>query len=98
MMARAEGQILQDVANLLRGFNGKEYSGEIGPQTQFFADLGLASIDAVMFAETLERFYGRSFGFGRLLSATDQSGFRDITVGEIAGFLHRQMISAGDTE
>ena len=98
MIPRPEDEIAQDVANLLRGFNGKEYSGDIGPETQFFADLGLASIDAVMFAETLERFYDRSFAFGRLLAATDHMGFRDITVGEIAAFLHRQMISGGDTE
>ena len=36
-------------------FHGREYSGPIGPETRFFADLGLASIDAVVLGETLQR-------------------------------------------
>jgi acyl carrier protein len=84
-------RILQDLRHLLREFNGKEYSGEIGPKTLFFADLGMVSIDAVILAETLEELYKRPFPFGQFLSRIGTQGVRDIEVGALADFLHHQM-------
>jgi len=46
--APGESEILADVARLLGDFGGRQYSGAIGPETRFFGDLGLASIDAVV--------------------------------------------------
>ncbi len=83
---------MKDLGNLLRDFNGKEYSGDIGPKTLFFGDLGLVSIDAVILAETLERFYERTFPFNQFLSEIGGGGVRDIELGELAAFLHRHMI------
>jgi acyl carrier protein len=94
MTSRTQEQIMQDLGSLLRNFNGKEYSGDIGPGTFFFADLGLVSIDAVVFAETLERFYDRTFPFARFLSEIADRGTRDIEVGELAAFLQREMIGS----
>lgn len=94
MNARTKDQILLDLSNLLRDFNGKEYSGDIGPKTLFFGDLGMVSIDAVILAETLERFYQRSFPFSQFLADIGRDGIRDIELGELADFLHRQMNSA----
>jgi acyl carrier protein len=96
MISRTPDEILADLSNLLRTFNGKEYSGDIGPRTRFFADLGMMSIDAVILAETLERLYQRSFPFGQVLSAADLDGHRDIELGKLAEFLHRHMIVAGE--
>lgn len=87
--------ILHDLRRLLGDFNGKEYSGEIGPTTLFFADLGLVSIDAVILAETLETLYGRRFDFGEFLARLGRRGVRDIEVGELAAFLHDQMSRTG---
>lgn len=89
--------ILQDLRRLLRDFHGKEYSGEIGPHTLFFADLCLVSIDAVILAETLETMYGRAFAFGEFLADLGKRGVRDIEVGQLAAFLHDQM-SRSDAE
>jgi acyl carrier protein len=99
MSVRSEEEILQDLSGILRDFNGKEYSGAIGPKTHFFADLGMVSIDAVILAETLERFYNRSFSFNEFLSEVGRHGVRDIEIGELAAFLHQQMnVAAAGSE
>jgi acyl carrier protein len=98
MSVRSWEQIVQDLANLLHEFNGKEYSGNIGAKTLFFGDLGMVSIDAVILAETLERFYNRSFPFSQFLSAIARQGMRDIEIGELAMFLHAKMSSSGGEE
>ena len=52
--------ILADLAAIVRRtFPDREYSGEVTPRTRFFADLGMASIDAVVLAEKVEEHYGR---------------------------------------
>jgi acyl carrier protein len=86
-------QILNDLTRILRNFNGREYSGPLGPQTLFFSDLGMVSIDAIVLAETLEKHYGRKFPFQQFLAAVGQHGVRDIEVGELAAFLHRHLES-----
>ena len=67
MIDQANGQmILDDLAVILGNFHGREYSGRIDADTMFFADLGLASIDAVVLGEMLETKYGRKLPFGDL--------------------------------
>jgi acyl carrier protein len=95
MSIPTQEQIVKDLGNLLREFNGKEYSGEIGPKTLFFGDLGLVSIDAVILAETVERFYDCTFPFSQFLSEIGGGGVRDIELGELAAFLHRHMTRSG---
>jgi hypothetical protein len=80
-------RVLEDLAGLLRNFNGREYYDPIGPQTLFFADLGMMSIDAVVLAETLERRYGRRFPFPQFLAGLAARGAEDMEVGELARFL-----------
>jgi acyl carrier protein len=84
-------QIVNDVAGLLRNFNGREYSNAIGPDTLLFADLGLASIDAVVFGETLEEHYGRKLPFHLFLADLGRRAQRDIRLGELAAFLHQHL-------
>jgi acyl carrier protein len=84
-------QILNDVADILRNFNGREYSGPIGPETRFFGDLGLASIDAVVLGETLEEHYGRKLPFHLFMADLGRRAERDIPLGELVAFLHQHL-------
>ena len=84
-------QIMNDVAGLLRNFNGREYSGDIGPETRFFGDLGLASIDAVVLGETLEEQYGRKLPFHLFMADLGRRAVRDIPLGELVAFLHQHL-------
>jgi acyl carrier protein len=91
MSVRSESQVLGDLAHILGDFHGREYSAAIGPETRFFADLGLASIDAVVLGETLQSFYGRSLPFGDLMAELGRREDRDLTIGELVEFLHRNL-------
>jgi acyl carrier protein len=90
-MNRTLENILADLAGILRNFHGREYSGDIGPHTRFFADLGLASIDAVVLGETLEEHYARSLPFHDFMADLGRRKVRDIELAELAGFLHRHL-------
>lgn len=80
-------QVLAELRDLLSNFHGREYSGEIGPDTYFFADLGLASIDAVVLGEMLQARYGKDLPFGELMAELGRRENRDLCIGELADFL-----------
>ena len=82
-------EIMADVAAILGSFGGRDYLGIITPETRFFADLGLASIDAVVLGETLQEHYGRPLPFGDLMADLGRRAERDMSVGEVADFLQR---------
>jgi acyl carrier protein len=84
-------EILADLAGILATFNGRDYSGTIGPDTRFFADLGLASIDAVVLGEMLQAHYDRPLLFGELMADLGRRAERDICVGEVVDFLERSL-------
>src|SRR5260221_10852944 len=85
--------ILADLAHVLADFQGREYSGPILAETRFFADLGLASIDAVVLGETLQEHYGQPLPFGELMAELGRREDRDLTIGELANFLGRHLRS-----
>ena len=85
--ARLPSDFIADVADVLADFHGRRYSGAIDGETRFFADLGLASIDAVVLGEMLESRYGRPLPFGDLMAELGRRESRDITIGELARFL-----------
>jgi acyl carrier protein len=87
----SESDILADVARILSDFQGREYSGPIDRETRFFADLGLASIDAVVLGETLQEHYGRPLPFGELMADLGTRADRDLSIGELADFLARTL-------
>jgi acyl carrier protein len=91
MISHTRERILHDLRDLLRDFNGKEYSGDVGLETLLFADLGMVSIDAVILAETLERFYKREFSFSQFLAEIGREGIGDIPLGRLVAFLDDQM-------
>jgi len=86
-----EDEILAALAEMLRSFEGREYSGDIGRQTLFFADLGFASIDAVVLGEMLEERYHCHFAFHELLSQLAERGAVDLELGEMVSFIHHQL-------
>ncbi|QDV34367.1 acyl carrier protein [Tautonia plasticadhaerens] len=87
----SESEILDDLAGVLADFGGRDYSGPIGAETRFFADLGLASIDAVVLGESLQDFYGRPLPFGDLMAELGSRKDRDLTMGTLAKFLARHL-------
>ncbi|RUL87435.1 acyl carrier protein [Tautonia sociabilis] len=87
----SESEILDDLGRVLSDFQGREYSGPIGPETRFFEDLGLASIDAVVLGEALQDRYGRPLPFGELMAELGRREDRDLRVGELAAFLARHL-------
>lgn len=97
MSTLTRDRLLSELADVLRNFPGREYSGEIGRESLFFADLGFASIDAVVLGEMLEQRYGRKLPFGELFAELGSRGASDLEIGEMADFLHRHL-SAGDGE
>jgi acyl carrier protein len=86
-----QDQIMKDVAGVLRDFNGREYYDAIGPETLFFGDLGLASIDAVVLGETLEEHYGRKLPFHLFMADLGRRAQRDMPLGELVSFLHQHL-------
>jgi acyl carrier protein len=91
MTAATEPVLLADLARVFADFQGREYSGPIAPTTRFFADLGLASIDAVVLGETLQERYGRPLPFGELMADLGRREDRDLTLGELAAFLSKTL-------
>ena len=91
MSTPSDDQILADVAGLLGELRGDEFPGGIDPGTRFFADLGLASIDAVVLGEALERHYGRPLPFGEMMADLGNRTDRDMTIGELVEFLRRSL-------
>jgi acyl carrier protein len=88
----SERELLNDLACVLADFGGREYSGTIDGETRFFADLGLASIDAVVLGETLQARYGRPLPFAELMADLGRRKDRDLSIGELATFLARHLV------
>jgi acyl carrier protein len=84
---RSRTTILEDVVSVLENDLGVQSSSAIGEHTRFFADLGLASIDAVVLSERLQEHYGRALPFNDLMAEMGRKTERDLTIGELVGFL-----------
>lgn len=91
MIQHSSHQILDDLTGIFRNFHGREYTEPIDAETRFFADMGLASIDAVVLGETLEQHYGHKLPFGDLLAELGRREDRDLRMGELVGFLQRNL-------
>jgi len=83
--------VLDDLAGMLRAYIEGKYAGPIRPTTMLFADLGMGSIDAVMFAERIEEHFKEDFPFNAFLAELQSRGLNDISVGDLARFLQRNL-------
>jgi acyl carrier protein len=89
--APSESEILHDLARLLGDSFGLSYSAPIDRETRFFADLGLASIDAVVLAEVLQRHFARPLPFDTLMADLGRRAERDLAIGELVDFLRSHL-------
>jgi acyl carrier protein len=80
-------EILDDIISILSEQTGVSFSGGVNEETRFFADLGLASIDAVVLTESLQKHYGRTLPFHELIAEVGRRAERDLTIGELVEFL-----------
>ena len=87
MAVPARTEILRDVTAILVDHLGVAPSTPIDEGTRFFADLGLASIDAVVLGEAIQQHYGRPLPFDELMAELGRRTDRDLSIGELVAFL-----------
>ncbi len=87
----SDREVLDDVALVLRETLGRDDSTPITRETRFFADLGLASIDAVVLGEALQTHYGRPLPFGEMMAELGRREERDLVLGELVAFLQKHI-------
>ncbi len=88
-MSAPDPHVLQAILALLDEAQGDwEYTGEIGPQTRFVADLGLESLEIVVLATMVQQQFGK-LPFPRFFEEIGQRPVeeRDLTVAELALFV-----------
>jgi acyl carrier protein len=93
-MTTIDPQVLQAVLALLEEAQGDwEYTGEIGPDTYFVADLGLESLEIVVLSTMVQQQFGK-LPFPQFFEEIGQRPVdeRDLTVADVAMFVceHRQ--------
>jgi len=80
-------EIQGDVIAILSDQIGVPFASSIGENTRLFADLGLASIDAVVLSERLQTHYDRPLPFHELMAEIGRRTERDLSIGELIAFL-----------
>jgi acyl carrier protein len=90
-------EILDVVSTVLERDLGVQSSSAIDEHTRFFADLGLASIDAVVLGERLQEHYGRPLPFNDLMAEIGRRTERDLSIGELVVFLAANLSSANNS-
>jgi acyl carrier protein len=88
---RTRSEILRDVSTLLEDHMGVAPSSAIDEDTRFFADLGLASIDAVVLSEAIQQHYRRPLPFNDLMAEIGRRSDRDLSIGELVAFLDKHL-------
>lgn len=83
--------ILRDVSSVLAQELGVSPTTPIDERTRFFADLGLASIDAVVLSEALQRHFDRALPFHDLMAEIGRRTDRDLVIGELVSFLAKHL-------
>jgi acyl carrier protein len=83
----------------IRGFLNQlaadwEYSGEVTPKTFLIADLGLESIDIVILATSVTKYYQQSIPFSKFFAEMGKRGMRDIRLDEFVEFIYRHLSNA----
>ena len=87
----SEAAILADLRYVFRESLGVDPVTPIDPATRFFADLGLASIDAVVLGEAIQQRFGRRVPFDQLLAELGGRAQRDLEISELIAFLQRHL-------
>jgi acyl carrier protein len=82
-----QSAVLGEITSILENQLGISSSGQIDMETRFFADLGLASIDAVVLSEAIQNHYGRPLPFNDLMAEIGRRTDRDMSIGELVRFV-----------
>ena len=95
--APSRTEILDVVSTVLERDLGVQSSSAIDEHTRFFADLGLASIDAIVLGERLQEHYGRPLPFNELMAEIGRRTQRDLSIGELVAFLAANLPGANNS-
>ncbi|MGO9601749.1 MAG: acyl carrier protein [Isosphaeraceae bacterium] len=82
-----DSELLVELKRLFRDALGVDPIVPIDRETRFFADLGLASIDAVVLGEAIGQHFERLIPFPELMADLGRREQRDLTIGELLDFL-----------
>ena len=92
---RTENEVLSDVLKIVKELTSEfefEFSGEIGPDSLFVADLDFKSTDVVELVVAIEtHFQRRKLPFQQLVLKNGK--YADFSVRDLAAFLHKQLSS-----
>jgi acyl carrier protein len=84
--------IMEDVLGLMHKLaDDWEYTGEITPQTRFFADMNLTSLDLVILGTTIQEHYGQMLPFAEFFAELGQRSTPDIPLNEWVDFIHTHL-------
>jgi len=83
----SDEELLEDLRRVFRGALSVDPMIPIDRETRFFADLGLASIDAVVLGEAVQEHFARPIPFHELLSDLGKRAQRDLAISELIDFL-----------
>jgi acyl carrier protein len=87
MMTVSDSELLVELRCVFRDALGIDPLVPIDRETRFFADLGLASIDAVVLGEAIQRHFARPIPFPELMADLGRREQRDLAIRELIGFL-----------
>jgi acyl carrier protein len=96
--ARSRSEILAALVRVLSDQIGARSASSISEDTKLFADLGLASIDAVVLSEALQKHYDRRLPFNELIAEIGRRTERDLSMGELISFLTANLGAPGAKE
>jgi acyl carrier protein len=82
-----KAEILGEITSIISTQLGVQSSSAIDLETRFFADLGLASIDAVVLSEAIQNHYKRTLPFNALMAEIGRRTDRDLSIGELVAFV-----------
>lgn len=90
-------EVMEDVLTLLGKVSEDwEFTREITPETRFFADMGLASLDVVVLGTAIQEHYGRVFPFMEFFAELGERQLPDIPVNDWVDFIYRQLEASPD--
>jgi acyl carrier protein len=82
------GYVLETVQNLCQDW---DYADPVGPESLLFTGLGLESLDAVVLCTAIQEHYHQvQMPFAELLADIGQKQ-RDLSITELAGFVHQHL-------
>ncbi len=89
--ALSDESLLREVRLIFRDCLGRDDASSINAETLFFADLGLASIDAVVLGEALQAHYNQLLPFGDLMADMGSRDSRDLRIADLLSFLRKNL-------